>query len=263
MRVRHLLIGALAFATAAGAVGLVLATCDERTESPRVRPTAEESRTAVDRAAPSPPSADRPPTKPRLGGATEKRPEVIIDREARDLDDVPTLAQLDKQHPGLAAAYQVAADDWMAASGARQLRRCFRKYREQHASIEWSGVQTFTVDAHGRARLSGAELVPGTSETRPFLECISQDLLGKVEFQVPGGTPASFVVRNEGSHIGRADLNPDEIKSEVVALSERAADPNLSAAKRALLEQQLALWRCYSERGLAARDQCQREIDGD
>lgn len=198
-----------------------------------------------------PPAATRRPDKPDVAA------------DAADPDLFPTIADLSGEGRELATAYREARDTMLAQFLARQHRRCFRRHRGNQKEIEWTGLETYAV-TDGVARLAGLQLTPSFSQAQPFIDCISPGQVGSFEFRVPAGTPHEFTVREGGGIIHYAEPATAELRLEIADLTERLKrDSRLSSARRELLEQHVALWQCYADRGPAKRDECANEIDGE
>lgn len=221
---------------------------DESSAAPPSRIVA--SRPAESRAMP-PAAVTRDSDRGTPGSA--KAPELLI-----DLDAVPDPVQIDRKHPGFAAAYKKEFDAYRARHMNRVHRRCMAKLPPSVKDIEWETVETFSPGSDGTSMVrSEIELFPRTDDSVAFTNCLTETIQKSPAFRVEFAEAehGTIQIRNAGRAFV-ADLDAQEVAGELEALRELLRDPSSTDDRRALLQDQIELYECYQRLGLAHRADC-------
>jgi len=178
-----------------------------------------------------------------------------------DLEQVPTVDELDKYYPGLRAPYAAARDHMLAAGLRREQRRCLRMLPERVQEVSWAAVESYDPTDDGRQLvLAGTDFVPGPPEQHAFIECMtaaSAALKGsRIELSRDQTIGGRVQVRSGGQIFISSALTEADVLEEIASLQQRVDEHDLGADRKAILKDQLDLYICYRDRGLARRREC-------
>src|SRR5690349_17023224 len=173
-----------------------------------------------------------------------------------DLEQVPTVDELDKYYPGLRAPYAAARDHMLAAGLRREQRRCLRLLPEQVQEVNWAAVENYDPTEDGRQLvLAGTDFVPGAPEQRAFIECMSAASAtakgSRIELSRDQAIGGRVQVRSGGKIFISSTLTEADVLEEIASLQQRVDERDLGADRKAILKDQLDLYICYRDRGLA------------
>lgn len=169
-------------------------------------------------------------------------------------------AELERNFPGLGRAYQEEFERAQARSENRLQRRCLAALPDSVRELRWDTIESFEPSSDGKYLVrTSIEVVPKTPEQSPFAECLADGVrrADELRIEIPEGVSVDGVleVRN-GGIVFINDMTADEITQEVLSLRRRVADRDLSDERRTVLQDQLELFECYEQRGLARRREC-------
>jgi hypothetical protein len=179
--------------------------------------------------------------------------------DVTDVGEVPDLFQVDRRYPGLSRAYQASFELSRARSLKRASRRCLATLPDNVKEVRWDTLESFELSEDGK-RLVRTEIqvIPGTMEQSPFTACFAKaiDADGEFSVEVPEGAEvaAPVLIRNEGVIYLNDDISAEYVEQELSSLRERLGASSVN--QKAAIQDQIDLYECYRQLGVARKREC-------